>query len=88
MLIKQGANVNLVDKIGKTSIAWAALWGMFIGNVKNRKYSRITIRNRHIFLLIGHEMLAKLLIENGANLSLSDKLKRTPLHWAAQNGIL
>lgn len=27
-LIKEGANVNLVDKIGKTALNWAALWGM------------------------------------------------------------
>jgi ankyrin repeat protein len=37
-------------------------------------------------LLLGHAMVARLLVESGADLHAADDKGRTPLHWAAKTG--
>lgn len=41
-----------------------------------------------IFINAGHEKIAEILIEAGANVDAKDEDNFTPLHLSAQNGVL
>lgn len=93
MLIENGANVNAVNKDNDTALIFAAKKGnnsnmfAFIA-FKNRFYNKIIETN--VFKFNGHtdhEHIARLLIDNGADINAANTNNSTALLLANKEGI-
>lgn len=81
LLIRNGANVNAANKFGETVLHYAANGGNFIrSTIKKHK------KMLKIFLCLGREVIAELLIQNGADLNAVNSYGDSALHFAANNG--
>lgn len=73
LLLKHGANINIVDIEGNSPLLYA---------IKKGTYSpRLMKRIPHI-----DQAIIELLIKNGANVSQADGKGMTPLHYAVDYG--
>lgn len=52
------------------------------------KCSKSTEMRNSVISILGHDKIAELLIQNGANVNAMTIYGRTPLHWSAINGNL
>lgn len=86
-LIEKGANINTKVTLNRTPLHWAAKNGYlsFINYQMSEKKKYFLIF-RLLNQISGHEEVAKILIEKGANISAINSYNRTPLHLAAENG--
>lgn len=92
-LLKAGARADLRDEIGGTPIFYALCTGqqgIASQLMKGVKVDSVDEIRRTLFLsatMKGHEDVAKLLIENGADIEWKDgEYERTALIWAARHG--
>ena len=96
MMVEYGCNVNLSDDYGDTPLHWAVkkddidvvhalcdskIIDMDLTNAKSRKNTAL-----HFAAEIGHDDIAKYLIDNGANLEALNEDGETPLKVATKKG--
>ena len=84
LLLEAGANVHVKDSQGTTALHWAAgkgseavVWGVTRGE---HLYHNISCVER------GDEEVARLLVDNGANINACQHDDQSPLHCAAKGG--
>lgn len=93
-LVEGGAKVQAPDKIGRTPLHWALVFGheeaarvLIINTPKRALDARdgFGCTALHYGAATGRTQVARILIERGAAINALDSNKRTPLHLAAQN---
>lgn len=94
LLIANGTNVNEVNKHGDSPLHWAILHGellfLFLINLITHKIKFIlsfllSFRLSHIFLQKGGTNVAKILIDNNADIHARNSNKETPLLLVAKS---
>jgi ankyrin repeat protein len=93
LLIKKGANINIVDQSGSTALHYAiqngyeAVAKLLIENGADSNISdQFGSTALHYAIQNGYEAVAKLLIENGVDINIVNQSRSTALHYAIQNG--
>lgn len=86
LLLRNGANVDAANIYGETSLHWTTVNGNHLKWQPFECYVLLNIINTPSHQL-GHERIAQLLISSGANVNAMTVFYRTPLHWAAINGM-
>ena len=92
-LLREGANVNAVDKWGSTALIDAAFSGNTdIAKALIKAGANVNAKNKGsdtpllIAILNGNTDIVKALIKAGANVNVADNIGWTPLLYAAQHG--
>lgn len=80
MLATNGANINIGDTKGETALHIAA----FFGNIWSSVCLFKSVKNQ--FDCLDEKEVAKVLIENGANVNVANIKGETPLHYTATEG--
>ena len=94
LLIDAGANINISDKYQQTALHLAAYFGYddIVDALIKRPDVNLNVRNKdgntplHIAADNGRAASARLLIDAGADINISDHKQRTALHMAADLG--
>lgn len=91
LLLENEANVNAVDKNHMTSLHYSARSGNLQYDKKQLHHLLYCIdehqQNVSIsYIILGHDVAAELLIQNGVNVDAMDKNLMTALMWASRGG--
>ena len=94
LLIDAGADINISDNKQRTALHWAALHGhsFIVDALIKAPNINLNVRNAHgqtplhLASMSGREQSARLLINAGADINISDNGQWTALHRAAFNG--
>lgn len=89
LLIKNGADLNIVYRFNYTALTTAIKEGMFGGvhsKIVSSRDVKVAIKKETFWSFLGFDKVAHLLIQNGANVHTVGRFGSTALTWTAQKG--